>query len=162
MRKGRRGAWVVACCLLAALLLAVAPVADLLAWVRPSFPLLVVLYWSMALPERYGTWTGWFTGLCLDALSGTPLGLHALGLAIAGFAGGHFSARMQVYPMPQQLVVVGLLGGVVVVVGRVVTNLAGTTTMGLAPALLPVLTTALLWPWALAFQDALRRRFGVN
>lgn len=162
MKKGGRGRFVVAGCVFVSLLLAVMPLPDLLDWLRPLFPLLVVLYWSMALPERYGTWTGWAVGLLLDVLRGTPLGMHALALALAGFAGGHISARMKVYPVPQQLVVVGLLAGVYLVCVRVVGNLAGITTMPLLPALLPLVTTGLLWPWTHAFLDRLRRAFGVN
>lgn len=162
MKKGGRGRLVVAACVLVSLLLAIAPLPQVVDWLRPLFPLLVVLYWSMALPERYGTWTGWFAGLLLDALRGAPLGMHALALALAGFAGGHLSARMKVYPLAQQLVVVGLMAGVYLVCIRMVGNLAGTTTMPLLPSLLPLVTTGLLWPWAQALLDRLRRAFGVN
>ena len=62
MKKGGRGRFVVAGCVSVSLLLAVMLLPDLLNWLRPLFPLLVVLYWSMALPERYGTWTGWEIG----------------------------------------------------------------------------------------------------
>lgn len=162
MRGQRRGSWVVITCALASLLLAVVPLPAALDWFRPHFPLLVVVFWSMALPSRYGSFTGLWLGLLLDVLRGGPLGLNAAVLAVAGFAAGHLGARMKVYPLLQQCLVVGLLAGACLVLGRLLGNLAGTTTQGLLPALLPVLSTALLWPWALALQDRLRRRYNVN
>lgn len=162
MSNGGRGRWVVIALGLLSLLLAVLPLPDLVDWLRPNFPFLVVLYWAVVLPERYGTWTGWLLGLFLDVLRGAPLGSHALALAVVGFAGGQLNARMKVYPLPQQLMVVGLLAGVCIVLLRLVGNMTGTTTMGLLPALVPIVTTALLWPTAQAIQDRLRRAFGVN
>jgi rod shape-determining protein MreD len=159
--RARRGSFlVVAICVFAALLLTVMPLPAMLDWVRPSFPLLVVIYWAIALPDRYGTWFGWVVGLLLDTLRATPFGTHALAFAVAGYAANQLTARMKVYPTLQQIMVVALLCGVAVVVMRVVGNLTDTTTAtSLAVSLLPVLSTALLWPWAMAFQDRLRRAF---
>ncbi|MFP5441036.1 MAG: rod shape-determining protein MreD [Gammaproteobacteria bacterium] len=162
MRSGSRAGWVVYACLLAALLLAIVPLPDWLDFVRPSFPLLVLIFWSMSLPERHGTWTGWFLGLVFDVLRGTPLGAHALAFAVAGFAASRLGARMKVYPMAQQALAVGVLSGLSLMVLRIVGNLTGTTTAGLFTALLPVVATAVVWPWAHAVQDRLRRRYNVN
>lgn len=162
MRSARRGTFIVLCSLLGALLLAIVPLPDWLDGLRPSFPLLVVLFWAIALPDRYGTWTGFVLGLVLDVLRGSPLGLHALVLAVAGFAGSQLSARMKVYPMAQQALAVALLAGACAMLARMIGNLTDTTTAGLLVALVPVITTALLWPWTQAFLDRLRRRFNVN
>ena len=162
MSRQRRGTWVVVLSLFVALVLAVVPLPDWLDWLRPHFPLLVLVYWCAALPARYGTWTGLLLGLVLDVLRGQPLGLNAAVLAVAGFAAGHLGARLKVYPMAQQAMVVGLLTGATLVLGRLLGNMAGTTTMALLPSLLPLVTTALLWPWALAVLDRLRRRFAVG
>lgn len=162
MRRGGRGGWVVVACALASLLLAVVALPDWLDWLRPSFPLLVVIYWSIALPERTGTWAGWTLGLFMDVLRGAPLGAHALAFAVAGFAASQLSARLKVYPVLQQVMAVGVIVGATLMVLRFAGNLTGTTTAGLGSALVPVVTTAALWPWAHAVQDRLRRSFGVN
>lgn len=162
MKPGRRGTLVVLACLVGSLLLSIAPLPDWLDFVRPSFPLLVVIYWAVALPERYGIWTGWLLGLVIDVLRATPLGSHAVALAVAGFAASRLSSRMKVYPMAQQVLAVGVVSGMSTMLLRIVGNLAGTSTGGLLVALLPVLATALLWPWAHGFQDRLRRSFSVN
>lgn len=162
MKTRRGGAWVVACCVFVAMLLSVMPWPSALDWLRPSFALLVVLYWPIAVPDRYGTWFGFWVGLLLDTLRATPFGTHALAFAVAAFAANQLTARMKVYPALQQVMVVGLLGGVAVVSMRVIGNLTDTTTASLAVALLPILSTALLWPWAMAIQDRLRRVFAVG
>ena len=131
-------------------------------WLRPSFPLLVVIYWSVALPQRYGTWTGWTLGLCMDVLRDVPMGTHALAFAVVAFAASQLTARMKVFPLMQQVMAVALLVGVGFVLVRIAGNLTGATTAALLPALVPVLTTAAVWPWAMAVQDRLRRAFNVN
>ncbi|MFZ5698220.1 MAG: rod shape-determining protein MreD [Pseudomonadota bacterium] len=162
MKHARRGAWVVIVCFSLSLLLTVVPLPDWLDWFRPSFALLGIVFWSTALPERYGTWSAWWLGLLFDVLLDAPLGAHALAFSVAGFAASRLSARMKVYPMPHQMIAVGVLCGVSLMVLRLIGNLTGTTTSALLPYLLPVVTTALLWPWAQALQDRLRRAFGVN
>lgn len=161
--RGRRGSLpVVALCVFLAALLTVIPLPSLADWLRPSFPLLVVIFWSTALPDRYGTWFGWVVGLLFDVLRATPLGTHALAFAVAGYAANQLAARMKVYPTLQQVMVVALLCGVATVTARVIGNLTDTTTASLGVALVPLFTTALVWPWALALQDRLRRVFHVS
>lgn len=162
MKASARGGWVVYACLLVSLLLAVMPLPDWLDYLRPSFPLLALIFWTMALPERYGTWTGWLLGLVFDVLRGTPLGAHALAFAVAGYAAGRLSARMKVYPVVQQALAVAVLAGLSMVVLRMVGRFTGTQSASLFVALLPVLATAVLWPWAQSVQDRLRRRYNVS
>lgn len=162
MRRSRGSFLVVAGCVLVSLLLTVMPLPSMLDWLRPSIPLLIVVYWSTAMPDRYGTWFGWLVGMLLDTLRATPFGTHALAFAVVGYAANQLTARMKVYPVLQQMMVVALLGGVAVVLMRVIGNLTDTTTASLAAALLPVIPTALLWPWAMSILDRLRRGFALN
>lgn len=162
MRTTRHGTGVVIACFLLSLMLMIVPLPDLLDWLRPAFPLLVIIYWSMALPTHYGTWSAWWLGLLADVMRADPLGAHALAFAVVGFAASRLSARLKVYPMTQQVVAVGVLCGAGLMLLRMVGNMTGTTTAALLPALLPIITTAALWPWALGAQDRLRRAFNVN
>ncbi|MFZ5722296.1 MAG: rod shape-determining protein MreD [Pseudomonadota bacterium] len=163
MRTERRAAWVVLLCLLASLLLAIAPLPDWLDLFRPVFPLLALVFWSIALPERYGTWTGWLLGLVFDVLRGTPLGAHALAFAVAAFAASRLSARIKVFPTVQQALVVGAIVGGSTVIQHLLAGLGGSAVNpGFFATLLPVAATALVWPWAQGLQDHLRRRFNVS
>lgn len=44
---------------------------------RPSWVLIVLCYWSLALPAHVNVITAWFMGLLLDVLLGTTLGVNA-------------------------------------------------------------------------------------
>lgn len=164
MSRRARGGWVAPFCFIVAMLLVVVPLPfnDWLGWLRPMFPLLVVVYWSVALPERYGIWWAWAGGLLVDVLRGLPLGTHAFAFAVVAFAFARLSSRIKVYPMAQQCGVVGLMGGVVVVILRQFLGAIDSITAMLPLALLAAVTTALLWPVALGIQDRLRRRFHVG
>lgn len=162
MKRARRGAWVIVALVFLALLLVIVPLPEFVAWARPSFPLLVVVYWSMALPERHGTWTGFIVGLAVDVLLAIPLGMHALSFSLAAWASSRLAARMRVYPPLQQASAVALIAGVAFVVERIAAKLTGTHVGPLLPSLLSVAVTALIWPWAFAVQDRMRRVLGVN
>ncbi|NJD06633.1 MAG: rod shape-determining protein MreD, partial [Methylococcaceae bacterium] len=45
---------------------------------NPDWVLLFVVYWNMAIPDRFGVVAAWTTGLFADALTGRMLGQHAL------------------------------------------------------------------------------------
>ncbi len=74
----RNNTWVVILTLTVALLLDILPMPSIIAPYWPKWVALVLLYWSLALPHRYGLITAWVTGLFVDALEGTLLGLHGL------------------------------------------------------------------------------------
>ncbi|BFL82132.1 hypothetical protein LFREDSHE_05820 [Shewanella baltica] len=51
------------------------------AW-RPDWLLMIVLYWSIALPHRYNILTAWVLGLVLDILLGATLGVRSLAMSL--------------------------------------------------------------------------------
>lgn len=163
MKPAARGGVAVWVTLLASLLLAVFPLPDALDYLRPHFPLLVLAYWALMLPQRYGTWTGWWLGLIFDVLRATPLGAHALAFAVAGFAASRISARLKVYPAVQQALAVALLAGLSLMLLRLLGRFTGMTPPGLfSGLLLPVLMTGLAWVPAQVLLERVRRRYNVS
>ena len=76
----------IAASLLAAGLLLSAPIpAWAVAW-QPPWLALVLAYWCLAQPDRVGITAGFTLGLMQDALTGAPLGQHALALAVVAAA----------------------------------------------------------------------------
>lgn len=63
---------------LVGLALFILPIPDLWAPWRIAWPLLVVVYWCLALPQLLGIRYAWITGLCMDLLSQDILGQNAL------------------------------------------------------------------------------------
>ena len=48
---------------IAAFILSMLPLPQLLQSIRPEFILIVLIYWCIALPNRIGVGIGWLTGL---------------------------------------------------------------------------------------------------
>ena len=66
--------------LMVALILMILPLPDWAQMYRPNWMALVLIYWSMALPQRVGLWFAFFCGIVLDTSLGTLLGQHTLAL----------------------------------------------------------------------------------
>ena len=146
--------------LLAALMLELMPLPAAVNDWRPSWLLLVFSYWVLALPHRINIGHGWLLGLLLDVLLGSPLGLHALALALAAYLLASNFQRLRTMGLLQQSVVIGglcVLTELLQLGGEWLLN-GETFTLGY---LQPALTATLLWPWLFVLLRRLRRRFAV-
>jgi rod shape-determining protein MreD len=135
-----------------ALVLAVIPLPDAVAAFRPDWVPLVMIYWALALPERFGLLTALCLGLALDSLSGALLGQHAIAMLVVVYLSLRFHLRIRVFPLWQMTMTIFvmlaihefLLFWVDGVVGRSVPHTerwAG------------VFTGALVWPLVLGIFD---------
>ena len=66
----------------AALLLSVVPLPAAIAPFRPDWVAVVLLYWCLVEPGRYGLFSAFGIGLVLDAKTGSLLGQHPLALVV--------------------------------------------------------------------------------
>ncbi|MDJ0880236.1 MAG: rod shape-determining protein MreD [Gammaproteobacteria bacterium] len=76
---------------------------------RPDWIALVLIYWSMAMPQRVGLWVAFISGLFVDVTLGTLLGQHSLALTIIVFINLNFHLRIRVMPLVHQSLYVFLL-----------------------------------------------------
>lgn len=60
--------------LILAMCLRIVPLSDDLALLNPDWVLLVLIYWSLYLPDRVGIFHAWIFGLFTDVLLGRMLG----------------------------------------------------------------------------------------
>jgi rod shape-determining protein MreD len=95
--------------LLGALILSALPLPDSVAAFRPDWAVIVLIYWSLIAPRRYGLLTSLWMGLALDTLSGALLGQHALALLIVVYLSQRFYLRIRVFPISQLALTVVLL-----------------------------------------------------
>jgi len=127
---------------------------------RPAWVAMVLIYWSMALPDRVGIGIGWLLGLLLDVQQGTVLGQNALGLAVIAYITLRSHQRIRVFPLVQQAILVCCY---VLLFKFLVLWIKGM--MGLPPQhwtfWMPALTSMLLWPWLFIVLRDVRRRFHV-
>ncbi len=73
---------------------------------NPDWVLLVLIYWSLALPDRVGVFNGWLMGLLTDVLTGRLLGQYALIYSLICYFCVKLHKRIRHYPIPQQSVFV--------------------------------------------------------
>ena len=97
--------------IVAALCLNVVPLPQELAWFRPDFMAMVLIYWTIALPHRVGVGIGWCTGLLQDVLKGALLGQYALVYALQAYLAFNLHHRLRVFPLWQQAFTVVVLVG---------------------------------------------------
>ena len=152
--------WVILVTFIAALVLAVLPLPQWLLWGRPEWLALVVIYWTIAVPERVGVFSGLVLGLLLDVLEGAVLGQNALALAATALLASILYQRLRVFSLWQQAAIVFVLVGINQLLCQWIQNLEGAG----APSmlfLLPAVSSALLWPLLLPLLRGLRRHYRV-
>lgn len=157
----RSGGLVILITFFVALLLTVLPLPEWARLYRPQWCTLVLVYWTMATPQRVGVGVGWLIGITLDVTTGTLLGQHALALSIIAFITHKMHQRVRLFPIWQQSLTVLVL--------LLLEKLLELWVMGAVsqpvPTLMfwaPPLVGMLLWPWVFIILRDLRRKFQVS
>ena len=75
---------------------------------RPDWVLLVLMYWSLAVPHRLNIGTAWVVGLLIDLASGSPLGVNSLTFSICIFVTASNFQKIRNFSIWQQAILVGL------------------------------------------------------
>jgi rod shape-determining protein MreD len=131
-----------------------------LAWVRPDWVAVILLYWVMAVPQQVGMGTAWLAGLLVDSVTGSLLGQHALALVFIAWAGLSLYQRLRMYSLLQQSSIVFAT----VLVAHCLDLWVESLLRGNAwtpLVLLPPLLSAMLWPPLFVALRALRRRLQI-
>ena len=153
--------WVIVLTLVVALTLMILPLPAMVEPFRPEWAILVILYWSLALPARVGVGVAWLVGLLQDVVQATALGSHALAFAVVAYLTIQLCQRIRNVPVWQQaLTVLGLvlLARGLLFITRGLSDSAGVDWR----FWLPTLTSTLVWPLVFVLLRSLRRRFQVN
>ena len=132
-------------CIVAALMLAIAPMPDWASPFRPDWVALTLIYWVMMLPRTYSIGTAWIVGIVLDVAQGTLLGQHAIALCFVAYISVKFHLQFRVFPTSQMSATVFALLAFYQFILFWVNGVAGVN----APAVTywgPVITGALIWP----------------
>lgn len=128
---------------------------------NPDWVALVLLYWTMAIPERVGLGTVWIVGLLTDVLTGRIMGQHALAYSVSAYFGLKLYQRLRLYPLPQQSVwIMSFL-----LINQLL--ILWTQNLRYVHAInwtywLPALTGALAWPLVLIVLRRIRRSYGIS
>ncbi|MFU8798043.1 MAG: rod shape-determining protein MreD [Gammaproteobacteria bacterium] len=130
---------------LLALCLSIIALPEWAAWVRMPWVPVLLLFWVLRVPQRMGLGFAFGMGIILDALNGTLLGLHALGLVIITFLFLRFYRQIRMFPMMQQATIVALLMLIYQGILFFIQNIIGQPVDGRL-FWFPVLTTLIMWP----------------
>jgi rod shape-determining protein MreD len=114
-----------------------------------------LIYWCLETQGLVSLGLAFTTGLVLDLLTGSLLGLHALSLIVLVYLVTRFRARIRFFPPWQQaLSVFALLMNERIIVLWIM-SLRGEPLPSLAFWLAPVVGTA-IWPWLFLLLDRYR------
>lgn len=138
-----------------ALALSIWPVSGLLLALKPHFVALVVIYWALWTPARFGLLAAFFIGLWADITTQTLLGQHALAFILLTFLTQKVHQRLRLFPLLQQtgvvLVFLGFYQLTFIWVQGMLGELNHTSLSWLG-----VLFTALLWPLTSLFAPKIK------
>jgi rod shape-determining protein MreD len=137
-----------------ALALTIVPLPASVAAFRPEWVPLILIFWSLMAPERFGLLTAFWMGLLLDTLSGALLGQHALALVV--YLTLRFHLRIRVFPVWQFGTTIVLLLTLYEFVLFWVDGVAGRS-VPIVERWAPLLASALVWPIILSYLDQFRR-----
>lgn len=145
----------------AALLLTVMPLPQAAKLARPDWALLVLMYWTMALPQRVGVITAFFTGFIVDVLVGTVLGVNALAFSVVIFLVAQHHLKMRNFSVLQQSLLLGILLALYQLLLFWLSHFL-TGVYFLPQYLWPVLTGMLVWPWLFWLLRRYRRQLKIQ
>ena len=146
--------------LLFALVLALLPMPEWTIWLRPSWVLMVLIYWVIVKPDRVNVGVAWVTGLVVDLLNGTVLGEHALAFSMVVYLVYRLHMQLRMYPLVQQglsvLVFVFIYQFILYCIQGFIGELPNSNLYWLSS-----LTSMLLWPWLFVLMRDCQRRFRI-
>ena len=138
-----------------AMVLTIFPLPAALIPMRPYWVALVLIFWCLDTHSLITMGNAFLVGLVLDLLTGSLLGMHALGLVILMFLVTRFRARLRFFPPWQQaLSVLALLLNDRIILLWII-SLEGDALPPASFWLAPLIST-LLWPWVFLLLDRYR------
>jgi rod shape-determining protein MreD len=162
MQQRAHATWVIFLSFFIAYLLAIVPFPDWAMSYRPEWVPMVLIYWVMALPYRVGIGSAWVTGITLDVLEGSVLGLNALGLVIIAYVTLSLHQRMRMFSSLQQAGLLLALLGINLVLSHWLQIVTGQTVASGLMFLMAALTSAIIWPSLFQLMRHIRRSFDVH
>ena len=139
-----------------ALALSVVPLPAAVVAFRPDWVPLILIYWALVTPERFGLVTALWMGLAVDTLTSALLGQHALAMLVVVYLSLRFHLRIRVFPIWQMSMTVFAMLAIYEFVLFWVDGVAGRT-VPYVERWAPVVMGALLWPLVLGTLDRMRQ-----
>lgn len=149
--------WPVWLLLLLALVAELLPLPASIQPLRPAWTTMVVIYWALMWPGRFGVFSAFLMGLLIDVAHGSLLGQHALTLSLVAWLVVQVHLQLRVFPLWQLTLAVFALMFLEAFVLLWIDGVTGRAEFG--PGRWgPVLAAGVFWPVLMAAMDRLRER----
>lgn len=124
---------------------------------RPSWLILVLIYWALALPDKVSVGTAFVAGIIWDLILGSVLGVHALVLSIAIY----FVAKYHLILRNLSLWLQGVIVIVYIIAIRIFIYLIGVLLHSAtfnSQEIIGAVISGILWPWVFLLMRQIRRQ----
>ena len=128
---------------------------------RPDWVVMVLMYWSLAVPHRLNIGTAWVVGLLIDLASGSPLGVNSLTYSVCIFITASNFQKIRNFSLWQQSILIALF----LTLYHLMQFWLNHFLMGVyfSPHYMwPVLTGMLCWWWIFLILRKYRRHFRIR
>lgn len=153
--------WFISLSILLAMVLSIMPLPLELKSLRPDWVLIVIIYWTIALPHRVNIGTAWLSGMLLDILLGTTLGLHAIAMIVVVYVTASNFQKLRNFSLWQQSLLIAvfllLYHFILFWINHFLTGVSFSVNY-----IYPAITSSLIWLWLFPVMRAFRRKFRVR
>lgn len=153
--------YAIALSLVCALVLQIMPMPAMVDLYRPDWVLLVLSYWTLALPHRVNVGVAFINGLILDVLLGSSLGVHSFAMCISIYVLAANYQRLRNYSLWQQALVIGIMSAFYNLIVFWLQHLL-TDVYFLITYMWPVVSSMVIWPWLFWLLRKLRRQLRIS
>ena len=159
-QKPPHGLWFVALTFFIAFYLAAVPMGRF-EMARPDWVGMLIVFWVLVIPERFGVFVSFAIGLLFDTLVGTSLGSYGFVFSLLAYTVLLLHARLKMYPLGQQAMVIFLILGITHIVAQWLKIWFMSVVSG-EVHIWPALTSALIWPWVYGLTRTFQIKFRVQ
>lgn len=142
---------------LVGLFLTILPLPKATIWLWPQWMFALLLFWVITSPAQCGVLLAFIIGLCMDVVTGTAFGQHALVFVFLIYIVLKNHSAIVHFPPFQQGLIVGIATMMNVILQGIILHSTGHTPHD-ALNLLSALTTFLIWPLLFVILNMLRPR----
>ena len=131
--------------IIVAFILTIIPLPESWSVWRPQWIALTFIHWGLVAPRNSSLVLAWFTGLLVDAMTGSILGQHALGYLIVLFMTLRLRPRILVDGFFQQIFLLFIVLGTYLLINLWILGITGNSPQGWS-YWLTVFSSLLVWP----------------